>query len=127
VQWSSDNPVTAGAYINPRSSVVSASSKSILDVAWDWINYAIAIAVFVYGFVVAIFVWIKFLFIDNLLLVVALWISVTMAYSAITSKGNIFNFYKKFFKYQKALLNFIVDLWNYLVQIISAFRGIFRL
>jgi hypothetical protein len=127
VQWSSNNPVKAGAFINPRSSVVSAASKSVLDIAWEWINYAIALGVFVYGFTVAVFVWIKFLFIDNLLLVVALWISVTMAYSAMTSRGNVFKFYTKFLRYQKTLLNFIMELWNYFIQIISAFRGIFKL
>jgi hypothetical protein len=49
-----------------------------------------------------------------------------MAYSAISTR-NIFQFYQKFFRLQRALLDFIVQMWNYLVQIISSFRGIFRI
>lgn len=127
VSWSSNQPVKAGAFINQRTKVEGAASKTVLDIAWEWINYCIALASTVKDFVVSLMVWIKFLFIDNLLLVVALWISVTMAYSAMTSRGNVFNFYKKFFKYQRTLLNFIMDIWNYFIQIVSAFRGIFRL
>lgn len=91
------------------------------------IDFALEILPALLGFVISLLVWIKFLFVDNLLLVVALWIAVTMAYSAISSRGNIFVFYKKFFRYQRTLLDFIVQLWNYLIQIISSFRGIFRI
>ena len=67
----------------------------MLDIACpEWINFAIAIAGLVFGFVLMIVGLIKFFFIDNLLLVVALWLGVTMAYSAISTR-NIFQFYHK--------------------------------
>lgn len=127
VSWSSNQPIKAGAYINTRTAVEGAASKTVLDIVWEWINFAISLASSVKDFVISLMVWIKFLFIDNLLLVIALWIAVTMAYAAITSVGNIFGFYKKFFKLQRALLTLIMELWNYFIQIIASFRGIFRL
>jgi hypothetical protein len=127
VDLSSDVPFDADISYGTKSDVAASVSKSILDIAWDWINFGIAISGMVFAFVLMMLGIIKFFFIDNLLLVVALWISVTMAYSAISS-SNIFGFYKKFFRYQKALFNFVTqDVWNVLVQIISAFRDIFRI
>jgi hypothetical protein len=107
--------------------VAGGASKNPIDVAWEWINFALSIAGFVLGFALAILAWIKFLFIDNLLLVVALYISVTMAYSAMTCNGNVFKFYKNFFKFQRSLLTFIMELWNVFITIIATFRGIFRI
>lgn len=107
--------------------VANEASKTILDIAWDWINFGIEVSVFVLGFVISIFVWIKFLFIDNLLLIVALYISVSMAYSAMMCRGDVFRFYRSFFKFQRSFLNFIIELWNYFIAIISSFRGIFRI
>jgi hypothetical protein len=109
-----------------QSTVSNAVSRSALDAFNDWVNFSIGIASQLMGFVLMLFGIIKFFFIDNILLVIALWIGVTMAYSAISSK-DIFGFYKKFFKFQRTLLDFIVGLWNTLVQIIAAFRGIFRI
>jgi hypothetical protein len=110
----------------PQSTVTDAVSRSVFDAFNDWVNFAMGIARQLMDFVLMLFGIIKFLFIDNVLLVIALWISVTMAYSAISSK-DIFGFYTKFFRYQRALLDFIVGLWNILVQIIASFRGIFRI
>lgn len=107
--------------------VAGDSSKTILDISWDWINFGIEVSVFVLGFVISIFVWIKFLFIDNLLLIVALYISVSMAYSAMMCRGDVFRFYRSFFKFQRSFMNFIIELWNYFIAIISSFIGIFRI
>jgi hypothetical protein len=126
VSWTSNNPIKAGTYISKRSALAGDVSKSILDIAWEWINLAISLAGAVKDFVLGLYTWIKFLTIDNLLLVVALWIAVTMAYSAISTR-DIFKFYTKFFKLQKTFLNFVTEMWNYFIQIISFFRDIFRL
>lgn len=109
------------------SEVAATVSKDPLQVALEWINLALSLGSTLLGFVLMLIGIIKFFFVDNLLLVIALWLGVTMAYSAISTNGNIFKFYTKFFRYQRALLDFIVQLWNYLIQIISSFRGIFRI
>lgn len=127
VDISSDTNFDADISYGTASEVAASVSKSILDIAYEWINYAISLSGTLLGFLLGLFAWIKFLFVDNLLLVVALWISVSMAYSAISSRGNIFKFYRSFFKLQRSLLEFIMQLWNYFIQIISSFRSIFKL
>jgi len=119
----STKPVAVAYYTNTRANVEKAARTTLLEVGSEWIALAQKYAGSTVAFIVGLFWILKFFFIDNLLLVIALWISVSMAYSAITSP-NIWGFYKKFFKTQKALLDFILFLWttfwsilNYLVQI----------
>lgn len=125
-QITSNNPVDITYYTNTRQNVLNAATKTIFDVGSEWVNFALSIGSTLLGFVLMSFAVIKFFFIDNFLLVIALWISVTMAYSAISTR-NIFQFYTKFFRYQKSLYYFMIELWNYLIQIVSSFRGIFRI
>ncbi len=106
--------------------VSEGASKGVLDVAREWIDLAIGMGVFVYDFVVSLFYWLKFFFVDNLVLTVALYLTVSMAYAA-NSARDIFDFYKRFFRFQRTFFEFILGLWNILVAIISAFRGIFRI
>lgn len=106
--------------------VAGGVSKGPIDELWAWLNYALGIASFVFGFVTGLFGWIKFFFIDNLLMTVSLYLAITMAYAAATSR-NIFMFYRKFFNDQRKLFEFIFGLWRVLIEIISSFRGIFRI
>jgi hypothetical protein len=126
ITFTSNQPVWLYIGTAERSEIQTGISKTATETFNEWVQFAVGIASSVLGFVVMLLGIIKFFFIDNLLLVIALWISVTMAFSAISTR-NIFQFYQKFFRYQRALLDFIVQLWNYLVQIISSFRGIFRI
>jgi len=121
-----DAPFDADVSYGTSSDVASSVSKDVFQVALEWVNLALALGGTLLGFVLMLIGLIKFFFVDNLLLVIALWLGVTMAYSAISTR-NIFQFYTKFFRYQRTLLDFIVQLWNYLIQIISSFRGIFRI
>lgn len=114
--------------------VAKGASKNLLEIAWEWINLAIALGGTILAFLVGdpifsggVYWWIKFFFIDNLILVIVMYFAVTMAYSAITSRGNVFRFYKSFFGYQRALYQFIISLWETFVNILASFRGIFRL
>lgn len=126
VDLSCDVPFDADISYGSASEVAASVSKNVVEVGWEWINFALSMGGLLLGFVLSFLGFLKFFFIDNLLLVIALWLGVTMAYSAISTK-NIFQFYQKFFRLQRALLDFIVQMWNYLVQIISSFRGIFRI
>ncbi len=108
-------------------SVAQNAEKGVIDVAWDWINLAISMAAFVYEMVLALFYWLKFFFIDNLLMTIALYLTLTMAFAARASRGNIEKFLRRWIKDQVGLFNFILSLWNILVDIISKFRSIFKL
>lgn len=123
---SSTEPFSCWITSGSPEDVSAGASVSPLGAAAQWVQFALSIAGALLGFVVAIFVWIKFLFIDNLLLVVALYLAVSMAYSAASSR-NIFQFYKKFFRFQRSMFDFMVQMWNYLIQIVASFRGIFRI
>jgi hypothetical protein len=101
-------------------------NKSWLDVMWEWLNLAISLTLFVKDTAISLFYWLKFFFWDNLSMTVALYISISMAYSANTAK-DIFTFLKKFFNDQKKLFEFILSLWTTLVNLIAQFRSIFHL
>jgi hypothetical protein len=93
--------------------------KKIRDFAWlIWES--------LYTVVTELFYFIKFFFWDNLGMTIALYISISMAYAANTSK-NIFKFLGRFFNDQRKLFEFILSLWTTLVNIIAEFRSIFRL
>ena len=101
-------------------------NKSWLDVMWEWINLAVSLGLFVKDTAISLFYWLKFFFWDNLGMTVALYISISMAYSANTSK-DIFKFLGKFFNDQKKLFEFILILWTTLVNLVAQFRSIFHL
>jgi hypothetical protein len=111
-------PVQVGWNYDARERVITATSKNPIDVAKDWLSQAIFISGAVFGFIASLFWILKFFFVDNLLLIIALWISVSMAYSAISTK-NIFAFYTKFFRLQRAFLDFVIGLWDVLVRIVG--------
>ena len=111
-----------GASANVAANV----NKSWLDVMWEWLNLAISLTLFVKDTAISLFYWLKFFFWDNLSMTVALYISISMAYSANTAK-DIFTFFKKFFNDQKKLFEFILSLWTTLVNLIAQFRSIFHL
>jgi hypothetical protein len=102
------------------------TSYSADQLASDWIAFAVGIASFVFGTVYTLFTWIKFFFVDNLLMTVSLYLALTMAYSFGRAK-NMEQGLRKFFKFQRSFFEFILSLWNYLVQILASFRGIFRI
>jgi hypothetical protein len=126
VDASCSKPFDMFVTMGSPADVAGGVSKSPLDMAWEWINYAIGLGFFVFGFVTGLFTWLKFFFIDNLVMTVSLYLAITMAYSAATSK-NIFRFFGKFFNDQRKLFEFIFGLWRVLIEIIASFRGIFRI
>ena len=73
----------------------------------------------IWGVFTSLFFWLKFIFIDNLVLTVCLYISGTMGYCAMTSR-NVFEFYRKFFGLQRKFFEFASGAFNVLVQMITA-------
>jgi len=124
ISFSSNQPVWVFVGTAERDEIQSGISRTGSDEVNGWLQFALYVASSVYNFVTGIFWLIKFLFIDNLLLIIALWISVSMAYSAISTR-DVFQFYRKFFKLQKGLLDFITSLWDILVRTINSMVQIF--
>jgi hypothetical protein len=118
VTMGSPADVSKGAGVDPLLAAINEGSR--------WINYVLTLSSFVWGFVTGLFGWIKFFFIDNLVMTISIYLAITMAVSAATSR-NIFQFFQRFFKYQRSLFEFIIGLWRVLFEIISSFRGIFRI
>lgn len=119
ITFTSNQPVWVLIETADREEIQSGISTTGFDVVNSWLKFALFITGSVFAFASGVFWLIKFLFIDNLLLIIALWISVSMAYSA-TSSRDVFQFYRKFFKFQKALLDLITSLWEVLVRVIGA-------
>ena len=70
------------------------------------------------GIFLSMIYWLKFLFVDNLVVTVLLYFFGSMAYAANTSK-DIFRFYKTWFGQQAALFNFIVNAFATTFQIVT--------
>jgi hypothetical protein len=98
---------------------ILAEIQRILDLAWMiWVT--------LYTVLVELFYWLKFLFWDNLVLTIALYIGITGAV-AFNQSRDIFAAIKKFFQYQRGIFEFILSLWTVLINLIATFRGIFRI
>jgi hypothetical protein len=97
----------------------------IENVSGGWVQYILSLVWMFIGFVKELVFWLKFFFVDNLLLVLALYIGITGAV-AFNKTKDIFKALKVFFGYQRKLFEFIVLLWNILIQIASNIRGLFK-
>jgi hypothetical protein len=126
IELASNLPVDVVIMTNPRGEVAVAKSKGLLEVINDWVLLAIKFAGTLYDLAVQTFYWLKFFFWDNLILTLALYIALTGAIAFNQSK-NVFAAIKKFFQYQRGIFNFIISMWEALINLISSFRGIFRL
>ena len=104
------------------SDVAVVVNTGILETTNAWLSFIFGITGFLKDFLISLFVWLKFLFIDNLMLTIALYLGVSMAYSAVSSK-DIFTFYKKFFKFQQSMFKFMVDIWNTIFGLVSSIVG----
>ena len=104
-------------------------SEDIVSMGSRLAEFAFKIVPTVISIATATYYWGKFFLWDNLVLTIALWIALTGAISF--NKGlkrrSIFLAIQTFFKYQRALFEFIMARWNDLVNLISNFRSIFRI
>lgn len=89
---------------------------SILDILFEQLDTIMAI------FYSTIW-WMKFLFVDNLMLTVSLYFSGSMAYAMLTSR-NIFVFYKVWFRQQRALFEFIVNMSSQILSLVAQVGGL---
>ena len=106
----------------PAKDVAAIVSTGLAETVNEWVSFIIQIGGFLKDFLISLFIWLRFLFVDNLMLTIALYISVTMAYSAASSK-NIFQFYQKFFKFQRSMFDFMISMWHAVFGLVSSIVG----
>lgn len=89
---------------------------SMLDLLFEQIDTIMSI------FFGAIY-WLKFLFVDHILLTTSLYFAGSMAYAINTSR-NIFTFYKTFFRQQRAMFEFIVNMSSGVISLVAQIGGL---
>jgi hypothetical protein len=121
---SADNEIT---YSKTEESitVVSQNLKSAgLDEIMDLIYSTVFLVI---DFVTSLLYWLKFFFVENLLMIVALFLAVPMAFAAKNSRGNPEKFLRQYFKTLKGFFEFILSVWQRLIDTIGTVRGWFRI
>lgn len=101
----------------------------ILDPLKKWTNFAWELGGILWDLVNEVYWWLKFLFWDNLLITIALYVGITgaMAFGQNpTQKGAIFKAIKTFIGYQMALFRGIVGMWQMLINVLNSFVNIFK-
>lgn len=127
IQITATNPINVAVFTAPRADVAAATQKSFLDVMNEWVQFATAMTQTVLGIVTSAVKWLKFFFIDNLGMTIALYITGSLVIAARTSRGNPIKVLRQFLKDQATLYRFMISMWESIVNIISNFRGIFRI
>ena len=122
-----DTPFDADISYGSKQEVAKSVSKDILQVINEWVDLAMQMAETIAGVITSGFRWLKFFFIDNLGMTVSLYIAGSLAIAARTSRGNPIRVLKQFFKDQKALFTFIIEMWGRIVELLANIRGIFRI
>jgi hypothetical protein len=118
--------VTTASAKDVEAQVAANPIKEAVRQAGDWVSFAIQIGSTIYTLGVSTFYWLKFFFWDNILLTICIYIVLTGAVAVNQSK-DIFQALGKFFRYQKTLFEFIIGMWQKLIDLIATFRGIFRI
>lgn len=119
-----DNEIT---YSKTEDSIttVSQNLKSAgLDEIMDLIYSTVWLVI---GFVTELLYWLKYFFVDNIEMVVALFLAVPMAFAAKNSRGNPEKFLRQYFKTLKGFFEFVLSIWQRLIDTIGTVRGWFRI
>lgn len=127
ISLTSNKPVNINVMTNPREDVAKAKNKDWLQLINEWVNLIISIADTVKTLVLSAIYWGKFFFIDNLTMTIAGYIMITGAFAAKAARGNISRFFSQWISNMLALFRFIMDIFKWIVEIISLVRGIFRI
>jgi len=127
IVFTSNTPVDVTISYGEQSYIQTQSTVTGTDIINDWVEYAKKIGGTLLEVVQTAFNWIEFFFIDHLDMTVALYLAGSLAFSARACKGNPIRMLRQFFKDQVGLFRFIIGLWGKLIEIISNFRGIFRI
>lgn len=122
----STKPITASQDLMTTAAAVKALGKTDPSGGtsdFDLLALLKATVPMAVGVFLSLLYWLKYLFIDNLILTVTLYLTGSMAY-AIFSSRNIFAFYKTWFKQQIALFNFMANAFDTTLRIVTQIAAI---
>jgi len=94
--------------------------QSLID--FMWVTFWSTLA-----FMQDLYYWLKFFFIDNLTMILALFLAVPMAFAAKNSRGNPEKFLRQYFKTLRGFFEFVFHVWRLLLESIGTVRGWFRI
>jgi hypothetical protein len=104
------------------------------NVAGDYFEYLRSIMVLAYetfwdayAFIGDLIYWVRYFFIDNLTLILALFFAVPMAFAARNSRGDPERFMRQYFKTLRGFFEFIFQVWRLLTETIGTVIGWFKL
>jgi hypothetical protein len=106
--------------------------KAVTDVSAlskvnDTVNYLLSLVGSFIDFIFSFVYWIKYFFVDNLFMIVTLFLAVPMAFAAKNSKGNPERFLRQYFGTLKGFFGFVVWLWTVLIRTVAYIRGMFKI
>jgi len=112
--------ITEDSVTTVSQNLKSAGLDEIMDIIYSTVWLVI-------GFITSLIYWLKFFFVDNLLMIVALFLAVPMAFAAKNARGNPEKFLRQYFKTLKGFFEFMLSIWQRLIDTIGTVRGWFRI
>jgi hypothetical protein len=119
-----DNDVT---YTKTEESLSVINNSLVAGGLSDIMTLAYQILLDAINFISDLIYWLRFFFIDNIALILALFLSVPMAFAAKNSRGNPERFMRQYFKTLRGFFEFIFQVWRLLTETIGTVIGWFRL
>jgi len=117
-----DHEVTVTHMLTSRSAVEAGLDPTS---ATGIIDKALALISSLWTVLLSIMFWIKFLFVDNIVMIVCLYLFGTMAY-AMNSSKNIFAFFTTWFRQQSRFFQFVVSVISAVISAIGNIIASFK-
>jgi hypothetical protein len=113
-----DVDITHGKY----SDIANTASKNPLDQVMEWIDLVIQVGDLIKNMILGAMAWFRFLFIDNGIMVLALYILGTLAFASRRGQGKPDRILRIWFRDQKALIEFMLRIPEWIVNVINLIR-----
>lgn len=107
------------AAISDAESKLAAESTVVSTLAY-WLDWLMGVLPDAMTFVSDLTYWIRFFFVDNLAMIVALFLAVPMAFAAKNARGNPEKFLRQYFRTLSGFFGFMIKVWQALIGSIGA-------
>jgi len=118
ISFTSTKPVWVDIGTSNREEIQKGISKTAIDEMNEWLTLILNIGGTIYEYATGLLYLIQFIFIENFWLMVSLYIALTAAISFGQTR-DVFKAIRKFIGYQKAFIEFLITLYNALIDAIT--------